>query len=140
MMFWWIGSLMRPRRREKTRTRELRFVSYAEAERLFAMCDGWRFAPEEDRNRVFGWVHLERVPPEANPGVSDFVRVVDPSDLTPGQLARIAEIVPRGATVDAVYLERARTALHAGSFAVEFLSDYLIRAFKASTRASVDDP
>lgn len=40
--------------------RELVCVSYAEGDRLLRENKGWRIAPEEDRNRVIGWVYLER--------------------------------------------------------------------------------
>jgi hypothetical protein len=38
--------------------RELRLVSYGEADQLLA--EGWVLAPEEDANRAIGWVYLER--------------------------------------------------------------------------------
>lgn len=38
---------------------EIRFVSYATAERL--ILQGWELATEEDRNRTVGYVYIERV-------------------------------------------------------------------------------
>lgn len=37
--------------------RALIFVPYAEGEKLLR--DGWTLAPEEDRNKIIGWVFLE---------------------------------------------------------------------------------
>lgn len=42
------------------RERELVLVSYSAAEAMFAKDTGWRLAPEEDRNRMWGWVFIER--------------------------------------------------------------------------------
>jgi hypothetical protein len=38
---------------------ELRFVTYAEGDKLVR--EGWAIAKEEDRNRLIGWVYLERL-------------------------------------------------------------------------------
>lgn len=46
--------------RARRRARELVFVTYAEGDRLLALDQGWRLAPEEDDNMVFGKVWLER--------------------------------------------------------------------------------
>lgn len=40
--------------------RELRFVFYTEADKMLSANEGWRIAPEEDRNQQFGFVYLER--------------------------------------------------------------------------------
>lgn len=40
--------------------RELCFVPYTKAEWMLRGGEGWRLAPEEDRNRKIGWVYLER--------------------------------------------------------------------------------
>jgi hypothetical protein len=41
---------------------ELRYLSYAEADRLLEETDDvWTIAPEEDTNRVIGYVYLERL-------------------------------------------------------------------------------
>ena len=44
--------------------RELRCVDYHAADRMLRSNEGWRIAREEDRNKVVGWVYLERdIPP-----------------------------------------------------------------------------
>jgi hypothetical protein len=40
---------------------DARFVSYAEADKLCR--EGWTIAPEEDYNKLIGWVHLELLEP-----------------------------------------------------------------------------
>jgi hypothetical protein len=50
-----IGHLMRSPR--KIYRQELKFVTYAEAEKL--LMSGWVLAPEEDNNHIFGKVYLE---------------------------------------------------------------------------------
>ena len=46
----------------KPKRLELRYLSYAEADRLIRETRGaWTIAPEEDRNRVLGMVYLERL-------------------------------------------------------------------------------
>lgn len=40
--------------------REVVFVNYAEGDRLLRKGEGWRIAPEEDKNRIQGMVWLER--------------------------------------------------------------------------------
>lgn len=51
------------RRRPRLRRAEIRFLPYAEADKLIKANPGvWRIArPEEDGNRQYGWVYLERV-------------------------------------------------------------------------------
>ncbi len=39
-----------------------RFVPYAEGNKL--VLEGWTIAPEEDMNKVLGWVHLELLEPK----------------------------------------------------------------------------
>ena len=52
--------LQRLFRSEPRKDREVRFVPYAEGDRLLKLNEGWRLAEEEDRNLVFGMVWLER--------------------------------------------------------------------------------
>jgi hypothetical protein len=53
-MRWWFR-----RRRQRL---ELKFCTYAEADQLIRSTHGaWTIAPEEDQNRVFGMVYLERL-------------------------------------------------------------------------------
>lgn len=40
--------------------RELKYLSYAEADTLIGSDPSWRLAPEEDTNRSIGYVYLER--------------------------------------------------------------------------------
>lgn len=52
----WKG--LRPPSRKRL---ELRFLSYAEADKLIRETSGaWTIAKEEDNNRCIGWVYLER--------------------------------------------------------------------------------
>jgi hypothetical protein len=44
-----------------TPIREVIFVKYGEAERLLLSDQGWGLAPEEDTNRMFGYVYLQRL-------------------------------------------------------------------------------
>jgi hypothetical protein len=50
----WRAKLKPPRRRA------VRFMTYAEADALIRRDPRWRIAPEEDHNREFGKVYLER--------------------------------------------------------------------------------
>ena len=53
-MKWWP-------RRKRSRV-EVRFLPYAEADRLIRETEGmWSIAPEEDLNRAFGMVYVERL-------------------------------------------------------------------------------
>ena len=46
----------------KRKRLELRFVTYAEGDKLIRETNGeWTIAKEEDNNRCIGWVYLERV-------------------------------------------------------------------------------
>jgi hypothetical protein len=56
-MIAWLINLLR---RDIKPPRELIFVSYIEADRKIRSQTGWRVAPEEDRNREWGMVYLER--------------------------------------------------------------------------------
>ena len=48
--------------KRKRQRLELRYLSYAEADRLIRETQGaWTIAPEEDGNRVLGMVYLERL-------------------------------------------------------------------------------
>jgi hypothetical protein len=50
--------------KRKPKRLELRYLSYAEADRLIRETQGaWTIAPEEDGNHVFGMVYLERLGP-----------------------------------------------------------------------------
>lgn len=53
-MRWFSRLFHRPKRLE------IRFLSYADADKLIRETNGaWTIAKEEDRNHVFGWVYLE---------------------------------------------------------------------------------
>lgn len=53
----WKGFCQPPRKRL-----ELRFLSYADADKLIRETNGaWTIAKEEDNNRCIGWVYLERL-------------------------------------------------------------------------------
>ena len=54
-MFKFIAKLFAPKP-----PRELIFVSYSKANDMLLKKEGWRLAPEEDKNRVAGMVWLER--------------------------------------------------------------------------------
>lgn len=56
MIRWLLGILGR----DIKPPRELICVGYIEADRKLRSGAGWRLAPEEDRNRRFGYVYLER--------------------------------------------------------------------------------
>lgn len=43
-----------------TTPRELRCVPWLEGDKIIRLNQGWRIAPEEDRNRCLGMVYLER--------------------------------------------------------------------------------
>jgi hypothetical protein len=45
----------------KAKRLDLRFVSWSEADRMIRENPSWRVAKEEDRNRLLGWVFIERV-------------------------------------------------------------------------------
>jgi len=51
--------------RPKPKRIELRFVNYAEGDKLVR--EGWTIANEEDANRVFGMVYVERLEKERKP-------------------------------------------------------------------------
>ncbi len=48
-------------RKPKFKRVELRFVPYQIGDMLIKKNVGWRLAKEEDRNKLIGWVFLERV-------------------------------------------------------------------------------
>ena len=55
-MFGWLF------RHRKSKRLELRYVSYADANKLFNESPGeWRTAEEEDDNPRLGWVYMERL-------------------------------------------------------------------------------
>jgi len=49
----------------KRRRLEFRFVHWEEADELMRSESGWSIAPEEDNNRIVGWVYLERLEPHS---------------------------------------------------------------------------
>jgi hypothetical protein len=57
-----ILNLIRAKRSKPiARLREVRFLPYGEADKLIRETNGaWVIAKEEDKNRVLGWVYLER--------------------------------------------------------------------------------
>jgi hypothetical protein len=54
-MIDWLRGLLK-----RAGPRELRFVSYQEADRLMREDATWKLAPEEDHNREIGMVYIER--------------------------------------------------------------------------------
>lgn len=55
----WVRSLFTPK--PSVKRLELRFCSYNEADALIKANPAWRVAQEEDKNRLIGWVYIERV-------------------------------------------------------------------------------
>jgi hypothetical protein len=67
----------------KAKRLDLRFVSWSEADRMIRENPSWRVAKEEDRNRLLGWVFIERVEMESCQGLPP--RPAPPAPPRPAQ-------------------------------------------------------
>lgn len=57
----WIEAILKAFRPPKRKRLELRFLPYAEADKLLRENSAWTLAKEEDTNRQIGMVYLERL-------------------------------------------------------------------------------